>query len=312
MARQSQVTNGKAFEYAVANELKKQLATPVRSGPEVDICKNAFDSVGSEFQRVLSGAAEVAVKHVLELEHTKLATATLEEIWIATDDRGKHGDVRDVIVETSAGPIGISCKNNHAAFKHSRLSGKLDFVKKWGLDEAGCSGTYWSQVRPIFAELEVIRKQSNATVRWSDLPNVPSRFYWPVLDAFDNELIRLSSPSSPIAASVSKKLVMYVVGQLDFYKVIRRPKDVTVQGFNFNGTLSTDRTRGPSHVIGIDKLNGGQYSKTVRLNRGFTFNFRIHNASSRVEPSLKFDITAISLPPTEIYVNHLRVETEFE
>jgi len=312
LARQSQVINGKAFEYAVATELQKRLAIPVRSGPEVDVCKNAFHSVGSVFQRALSGAAEVAVKHVLELEHTKLAAATLEEIWIATDDRGQHGDVRDVVVETSAGPIGISCKNNHAAFKHSRLSGKLDFVKKWGLDEKGCSDTYWSRVGPIFAELESIRKQSKATARWSDMQDVPSRFYWPVLDAFDGELTRLSSPSSPIAATVSKNLVMYVVGQLDFYKVIRRPEHVTVQGFNFNGTLSTDRTRGPSHVIGIDKLNGGQYSKTVRLNRGFTFNFRIHNASSRVEPSLKFDITAISLPPTEIYVNHLRVETEFE
>jgi len=309
LARQSQVINGKAFEYAVATELQKRLAIPVRSGPEVDVCKNAFHSVGSVFQRALSGAAEVAVKHVLELEHTKLAAATLEEIWIATDDRGQHGDVRDVVVETSAGPIGISCKNNHAAFKHSRLSGKLDFVKKWGLDERGCSETYWSQIGRIFAELESIRKQSKATARWSDMQDVPSRFYWPVLDAFDGELTRLSSPSSPIAATVSTKLVMYVVGQLDFYKVIRRPEHVTVQGFNFNGTLSTDRTRGPSHIIGIDKLNGGQYSKTVRLNRGFTFNFRIHNASSRVEPSLKFDITAIGLPASDIYINHLRLDT---
>jgi len=310
LARQSQVINGKAFEYAVATELQKRLAIPVRSGPEVDVCKNAFHSVGSVFQRALSGAAEVAVKHVLELEHTKLAAATLEEIWIATDDRGQHGDVRDVVVETSAGPIGISCKNNHAAFKHSRLSGKLDFVKKWGLSEKGCSDTYWSRVGPIFAELESIRKQSKATARWSDMQDVPSRFYWPVLDAFDGELTRLSSPSSPIAATVSTKLVMYVVGQLDFYKVIRRPEHVTVQGFNFNGTLSTDRTRGPSHIIGIDKLNGGQYSKTVRLNRGFTFNFRIHNASSRVEPSLKFDITAIGLPADDIYINHLRLDTK--
>ena len=310
MASQSQVTNGKAFEYAVAIELQKQLEIPVRSGPEVDICKNAFRSVGPEFQRALSDAAEVAVKHVLELERTKLAAATLEEIWIATDDRGKHGDVRDVVIETSVGPIGISCKNNHAAFKHSRLSGKLDFVKKWGLDEAGCSETYWEEIRPVFAELEVIRKQSNATARWGDLSDVPSRFYWPVLDAFENELTRLSNPSSPIAASVSTNLVMYVVGQLDFYKVIRRDEHVTVQGFNFNGTLSTARTRGPSHIISIDKLNGGQYSKTVRLNRGFSFNFRIHNASSRVEPSLKFDITAISLPPTDIYLNHIRIKVE--
>jgi len=52
-------------------------------------------------------------------------------------------------------------------------------------------------------------------------------------------------------------------------------------------------------------LDGGRYSKTVRFNRGFTFNFRIHSASSRVEPSLKFAVSAISLPPSEIYTNHI-------
>jgi hypothetical protein len=255
-------------------------------------------------------AAEKAIDHILELERKKFSSAVPKEIWIATDISGQRGDVRDVVVETSNGSIGISCKNNHAAFKHSRLSARVDFVKKWGLDSAGCSDEYWRQVRPIFAELESIRKTSRAQTLWSELPDVASRFYWPVLDAFGKELIRLSEPDSPTAATVSRNLVMYVVGRVDFYKVIRRAENVTVQGFNFNGSLATDRTNGPTHVIGIDRLDGGQYSKTVRLNRGFTFNFRIHNASSRVEPSLKLDITAVSLPPTEIYVNHLRIAVD--
>ena len=134
---------------------------------------------------------------------------------------------------------------------------------------------------------------------------VPERFYWKVLDAFEAELLRLTAPGAPRASEVTKSLITYIIGNHDFYKVISRPEQVEIQGFNLNGTLSVSKTRYPEHVIGIDRLNGGRYSKTVRFNRGFTFNFRIHSASSRVEPSLKFAVSAISLPPSEIYTNHI-------
>jgi hypothetical protein len=134
---------------------------------------------------------------------------------------------------------------------------------------------------------------------------VPDRFYWKVLDAFEAELLRLTAPGAPRAAEITKSLISYIIGNHDFYKVISRPDQVEIQGFNLNGTLAVAKTRYPEHVIQIDRLNGGQYSKTVRFNRGFTFNFRIHSASSRVEPSLKFAVSAISLPPAEIYTNHI-------
>jgi len=51
----------------------------------------------------------------------------------------------------------------------------------------------------------------------------------------------------------------------------------------------------------VNNKNGGQYSKTVVFNHGYSINFRIHNASSRVEASLKFDIKAIGLPTSEVY-----------
>jgi hypothetical protein len=39
----------------------------------------------------------------------------------------------------------------------------------------------------------------------------------------------------------------------------------------------------------------------VTFNRGYSINFRIHSASSKVESSLKFDVNAIGLPVNEIY-----------
>ena len=62
-------------------------------------------------------------------------------------------------------------------------------------------------------------------------------------------------------------------------------------------TLATAHTPLPHRIIAIERVNGGRYSKTVVFNQGYSINFRIHNASSKVEPSLKFDIKAVGLPP---------------
>ena len=301
----SQVDNGKAFEYAVAQALSKSLDIPIIESPEFQNSKHSYERVIAKLQERFPIAASLAVQHIIEKETKNFASKTPQGIWIASDSIGQKGDVRDVVVKCKDYEIGISCKTNHDDFKHSRLSGTANFVKKWGLDPEGCSQEYWDAIKPLFVELKQIRKESDAKALWSEQADVPNRFYWKVLDAFEAELLRLTVPDAPRAAEVTKSLISYIIGSKDFYKVISRSDQVEIQGFNLNGTLAVSKTRYPEHVIGIDRLNGGRYSKTVRFNRGFTFNFRIHSASSRVEPSLKFAVSAVSLPPAEIYTNHI-------
>jgi hypothetical protein len=301
----SQVDNGKAFEYAVARALSEILKIPIIESQEFQNTKSSYERVISKLQNRFPIAASLAVKHIVEKESDALASKQPLGVWVASDSIGQKGDVRDVVVQCRDSEIGISCKTNHDDFKHSRLSGTADFVKKWGLDPEGCSDEYWDSVKPLFNELRTIRKESDATALWSDQVDVPNRYYWKVLDAFEAEILRLTSPDTPGASEVTKNLISYIIGNHDFYKVISRSDQVEIQGFNLNGTLSVPKTRYPEHVIAIDRLDGGQYSKTVRFNRGFTFNFRIHSASSRVEPSLKFAVSAVSLPPSEIYTNHM-------
>jgi len=305
----TQVENGKAFEFAIASAFSAQLDAPIKAGRELELSRRCFEKIEPEKQKRFHRSAVAAVAHILQLEDAQFRPRPRVQIRFNNDREGQSGDVRDVLVEHSNNELGVSCKTNHDAFKHSRLSGKIDFVKKWGLSTEGCSEAFWRRIRPIFEELAEIRSQSDATARWSDLNRVPERFYWPVLDAFERELIRLTGQGADSAPQVTRNLVAYLVGNRDFYKVIDRSKNDVVEllAFNFNETLSVGKTRFPEHVIGVDRLNGGQFSKTVRLSRGFTFNFRIHSASSRVEPSLKFDITAVSLPPTDVYTNHIKL-----
>lgn len=301
----TQVENGKAFEYAVAQALAAGLEVPIAESPEYLHTRTCFERVAPNLQERFPKAATLAIEHILEKEFANFSAKHPQRIWVAGDALGQGGDVRDVVVKCQSAEIGISCKTNHDAFKHSRLSGRANFVKTWGLDEAGCSTAYWQTVKPVFAELAEIRRTSGAKALWSDQVDVPERFYWKVLDAFEAEINRLTTPGASAASEVTKSLISYIIGKQDFYKVISRPEQVEIQGFNLNGTLSVPKTKFPNHVIAIDRLDGGQFSKTVRFNRGFTFNFRIHSASSRVEPSLKFDIKAISLPPAEIYTHHI-------
>ena len=51
-------------------------------------------------------------------------------------------------------------------------------------------------------------------------------------------------------------------------------------------------------VYFLDFKEGSDTTIEVVCDEGWTVSMRIHNASSRVEPSLKFDVNLVSLPST--------------
>jgi hypothetical protein len=57
----------------------------------------------------------------------------------------------------------------------------------------------------------------------------------PVLNAFSKELLRLDAENP---GSVAQKLVEYLIGNKDFYKVIKGNKKVEIQAYNLHGTLN--------------------------------------------------------------------------
>lgn len=254
------------------------------------------DGVTEKLRDVQHAAAAQSIRAILQREgvgHDCGGTITF-----ATDAMGQSGDVRDVVFALAGGrEIGISCKNNHSDLKHSRLSDRLDFVKAWGIHEHGCSDDYWQSIQPIFEKLRNIRKTGQSPQLWSDYTDKANEVYWPILDAFARELHRLCNDSAKDSAAHCARLASYLIGSRDFYKIMARSNAVDVQCFNLRGTLAGKKSPLlPEKIKSIDNKNGGQYSKTVSLNRSYTFNFRIHNASLKIEPSLKFAISMIGTP----------------
>lgn len=255
--------------------------------------KSYFSSIAENQRNRYMQNAKNAVEHILAKEVINGGS------FIFLDDRcGISGDVRDVVIQLAGKEIGISCKTNHGAFKHSRLSDKSNFIRTWGLNEAGCSKEYMETITPIFSQLRHIRVSSNKTAKWAEQEDVPNNYYWPVLNAFECEIRKHETPEMCV------DFLKYIIGNQDFYKVISLKKSVTIQAFNLNKTLKMPVPQLPNKIDLIKSENGSQYAKTIAFNYGWTFNFRIHSASSRVEPSLKFDITAVSLSP-KLYQHHI-------
>ncbi len=315
----NQTVNGKAFEYALLNEFLERLQTVtvvsvVESLP-YKTAQRCFTSFGKKEQSHYKLVASFAVNFLLDIEprlSNGISKKDILQLEIVSDKEGQSGDVRDVLAIRSLQKweIGISAKNNHRAVKHSRLSNDIDFGTKW-LGVA-CSVIYFNEVKPIFDNLAKLRTASKSTQKWETLGDYHTSVYVPILDAFKKELLRLDKENQ---GSVAEKLVEYLIGNQDFYKVIKGKNKVEIQAYNLHGTLNLpfenikpkakiQRLKLPNRLIEVVYQENSKTTLLVTLNEGWQISFRIHNASSRIEPSLKFDINLVSAPHT-LFSNQL-------
>lgn len=314
----TQTVNGKAFEYALLSEfyerLNKITSVFITKNEPYQNAKGCFDSFIEDEQDTFRITASAAINFLIDIEPRLSNGINKDDILvleIVSDKAGQTGDVRDVLIIRSLQKweIGISAKNNHRAVKHSRLSLNIDFGEKWlGVP---CSQNYFDEIKPIFDMLANLRAMDKST-KWTSIENMHQVVYVPVLDAFRKELLRLDKENPNIAA---ENLVQYLIGNEDFYKVIKGNKKVEIQAYNLSGTLNLPfenikpkaripKLKLPSRLIEIVYQDNSTTTLLVSLNEGWQISFRIHNASSRVEPSLKFDINLVSAPHT-LFTNHI-------
>lgn len=315
---------GKAYEYACLTSLERHL-TDRGVGPIVITASEALDTARDAFEKAnkegisenLVLAADAAVRIFLRLEpQLEYGNGPLT-LTIQSDAQGIAGDVRDVVCsrQNKEWQSGLSCKHNHHAVKHSRLSATIDFGKEWfGIP---CSATYFNTVTPIFDELRDMRETASVNgdplPLWSDLPDKAGQYYIPILKAFLEELKRLAA-SNP---DVPRKLIEYMLGRYDFYKVITDDahKTTRVEVINLAGKLNkpanghrslvdVPKLKLPTCFYHMDMVPNSDNKVIIVCDEGWTLTMRIHNASSKIEPSLKFDVQLISVP------NSIHVQVE--
>lgn len=298
---------GRAYEYAWINTLYRALHeirnTRIVNNSSLDANKRAWMVMSEEMQELFEISADSAVDTILELEPL-MSENDGDELLLEfqQDGAGTEGDVRDIVVKRNDihWEIGLSIKHNHEAVKHSRLSHKLDFGNEWfGIP---CSADYWNAVKPIFDRLK--NEKTNGK-KWSEIADKDSTVYVPLLQAFMDEINRAYVSD----ADMPKKMVEYLIGTSDYYKVVSRDgKRLTIiHTFNVHGTLNKPSkikisaitvpiVELPTELVALRFKTGSTNTVEMYLNNGWQLSFRIHNASTKVEPSLKFDVQFIGMP----------------
>lgn len=309
-----QTSNGKAFEYACVIALHEQLGAEqkivIEDSPQMETAQKLYDEISEGMKPSLDAAARAAVKIIKRLEPQLVEADGNEPLYLSLqpDAAGIKGDVRDVLCirKQNGWEVGLSCKHNHHAVKHSRLSDTIDFGQEWlGVP---CSEEYYEKVVPLFTELRDIRdksKEVGTPKLWNDIGSKAEKYYVPVLQAFMEELQKINSEND----NIPEKLIRYLLGRYDFYKVITDDKNRTtrVEAINIAGKLNQQAGRVksitkipmlkmPTQFYHIGFKPGSDNTIEVVCDEGWQISMRIHSASSKVEPSLKFDVNLISLP----------------
>lgn len=320
-----QVDNGRSFEFAIVDQLEKWVGKRTRVEVMRDAtyakCKSCHAGIGIDERERFDRAAFLPIDTLTRLEPGILNAKGDDDVLhirLCQDKEGQGGDVRDVVLfrKNKRGEIsweiGISAKNNNDAAKHSRLSMDLRFGEKWL--EMDTSDDYIKLITPVF---NWITSQKEAGVRtWRQIESLKAEHvYEPLLMEFMRELKRLFELDQ---LRTAEKLILYLVGRMPFYKIIKDDSHNTtvMKVFNFvkglgksyNGVRPQCRPQSipmPTRCVEIafaDKPTHDTVS--LIMDCGWQVNFRIHSADGPLRGSLKFDTTLVGNPPI-LFTQHL-------
>ena len=305
--------HGRAYEYAwmtvLCSVLRRYRNVRIVENSSVTANRRSWDALDAETHNLFATSAAAAVDTILMLE-PKLTENVPEELTFAfqQDQTGIRGDVRDIVLRCASDgwEIGLSLKHNHEAVKHCRLSRVLDFGKEWfGVP---CGADYWNDIRRIFDDLMEKRRQG---WKWSDIPDKGRSVYLPLLTAFIGEVRRAYCRENRIL----RRMMEYLIGTSDYYKVISHDtrRLTMIRTFNLHGTLGKPSgsrvsvmtipvVELPSELIALRVRPGSENTAEMYMNNGWQVSFRIHSASTCVEPSLKFDVQFVGMPPSVLCI----------
>ena len=295
----NQVKNGRAFEYACALAI-------------ADICSNVefvidtpFLTAKKEYEALTEEkrvndikASKTALKIIKGLEpQIEHGSGTLY-VSLAADALGIAGDVRDVmLLRKNNWQCGFSCKHNHEAVKHYRVTTDPDFSYNWiGIH---CSDEFKDLMKPVYETLN-----ANFGSEWPSQDEKDRLYYSPTLNAYRDEIERLAR----VYENVSGLLLKSFFGSNDFYKIImlESERTVTVEGFNIYGSLNkkvgtykpvrVPKLKMPTRLIEASRPRWN----TIELvfDEGWAVEMRLHNKDKKIRASaLAWNIELIGVPP---------------
>ena len=125
---------GRAYEYicllTLSEEINKIRKAEIEKNSAYYAAEHAWFLMSDGVKSILSSSANAVVSTIFDMEPMIIEQDDdVLTLKIQTDNEGKEGDVRDIVIARSdvQWEIGLSLKHNHFAVKHSRLAKGLDF-----------------------------------------------------------------------------------------------------------------------------------------------------------------------------------------
>lgn len=294
-------SHGKAFENAFMQVMMNKI---IAAGGHAELVENNATHTAKKFydehdlsiQEDYKNRAQFGVDLILSREVHILEYGAKNRLYLQSDDKARDSaDVRDLIIESSGKSgdkvVGVSLKINNDATRHPRLSSALDFGYKWyGVP---VSVEYQKEIGPIF---DLLKK--NKGVKWDESSiDKENSIYIPLLKAFRSEVMRAYNRHGE---EIISKLLKHVIGAQDFYKFISMKNKYIMERYALDGEVP-DSVKMPTKLIDFNfkKDKSGKVSENTLimvLDNDWVLSFRIHNASSKVEVSMKFDVRIIGKP----------------
>ena len=126
-------------------------------------------------------AARVAAAYLRMTEPIMKMPEGLHAVLAAMpDNAGVKGDVRDIRITIYASEskkevlreLGISCKNNHEAVKHPRITEVPDFAKEWTKGEFSCSEEFLDKMKSKGIKLAALSSYYHSSEKKKKYENI--------------------------------------------------------------------------------------------------------------------------------------------
>jgi DNA (cytosine-5)-methyltransferase 1 len=267
-------------------------------------------------------AARVAARYLRSVEPILTSKEELYGILRAMPDQaGSKGDVRDIDLKIFEDEnrkieiidIGISCKNNHEAVKHPRITENPDFAKVWTNGQFECSRQFICEMNKVF---DLIDLYANKYKKWSEVADKKESIYYPIIKLYATEIKRLgtvdenaSEEEQERARLFTKTFFEYMFGTRDFYKFIKEDHSCAtkVYPYNMHGCLMRDYNGHkneqavqtitmPEEIVEVRVKPKSKTTIEVYFDQ-WIISMRLHNADSKISrTSLKFDVQIKAQP----------------
>lgn len=341
----STVLNGKAFEYAMLSQMYGVLVESGWQESQIRIKKDKNYCNAEKAYQVAAGpgsgqgqpsqsgeacaglndfdrAARAGAGYICKVEPVlQCPDGLCAELSLMPDIAGVKGDVRDVslAVYKDAGraekikDIGISCKNNHEAVKHPRITEDPDFARVWTDGEFKCSDGFISKMKGIFGTID---KYAGEYRTWSEVEEKHDTVYYPIVSLFVEEIRRLgmagetgSEEEKASAKRFAQKFFEYMFGTRDFYKMIKedRLSATKVFPYDMHGTLMKDyggmKNKQavkcftlPEEIVEVRMKPDSKTTMEIYFDQ-WIITMRLHNADKLIRrTALKFDVQIKAQP----------------